>query len=503
MAPSHADAGVGVQLLSYLGWSGLALLVSALLVSYMTVHTIYRCYFDPLSSYPGPKIAAATRLWYAYHMMLGTLPREIRRLHNKHGFVVRVAPDELSYCSSNSWNDIYGFRNGKEEMSKDTPFYTNDTQPPGILSAKRDKHALFRRLMSRGFSEAALREQEPLIQGYLEMLMQALRAEAVQGNAVEIVSWFNFFTFDVIGDLAFGEPFGCLETSAYHPWIKLIFDAIHLVAVKQALCYYPTIDKLLPYLTPKALAARFQSHEEMTKEKVLRRKESKVDRADFVSNLIKPENNISDPELFGNCGTLIIAGSETTATVLSSAIYFLMKHPAAKEKLVSEVRSSFRDLSDINFINVNTLKYLLACLDETLRLFPPVPSGLARRVPKGGDFIDGKFVAGGTQVSVLQLAANTHSSNWSRPLEFIPERWTDDPRFVNDDRAAMQSFSTGPRNCIGKNLAYVEMRLVLVRLLWEFDLELVDQEQKWDETKVFLIWAKKPLWIRLHPVKRG
>lgn len=211
----------------------------------------------------------------------------------------------------------------------------------------------------------------------------------------------QFFTFDVIGDLAFGEPFGCLDNSGYHPWVRMIFDAIHLVAVKQALGYYPMLDRLVPYLTPKFLADRYQSHNQMTREKAIRRKESKVDRADFVSNLIKPESNISDEELFGNSSTLIVAGSETTATVLSSVTWFILQNPEAMSNLVSEVRSSFQDVSEINIISINKLKYMLACLNETLRLFPPVPSGLSRVVPGDGDFIDGKWVTGGVSSTPL------------------------------------------------------------------------------------------------------
>lgn len=189
----------------------------------------------------------------------------------------------------------------------------------------------------------------------------------------------------------------------------MIFDSIHLVAIKQGLGYYPAIDKLIPYLTPKSLMAKFDSHSEMTKEKALRRKESKVDRADFVSNLIKPENNITDEELFGNCGTLIIAGSETTATVLSSAVYFLLKNPAAMSKLVSEIRSDFKQSSDINFVNVSQQKYTLACLNETLRLFPPVPCGLSRVVPGKGDLIDGKWVPGGVSIHAVTRMFSTYN----------------------------------------------------------------------------------------------
>jgi cytochrome P450 len=176
--------------------------------------------------------------------------------------------------------------------------------------------------------------------------------------------------------------------------VKLIFDAIHLQAVKNALGYYPSVDRFMPYFTPKSLTVKFESHAEMTREKALRRKESK-DRADFISNLIKPENHISDVELFGNCGILIIAGSETTATVLSSAIYFLLKNPDVMSKLVSETQSSLKDISEINFLTISKQKYILACLNETLRPFPPVPGGLSRVVPGDGGLIDGKWVTGG------------------------------------------------------------------------------------------------------------
>jgi len=123
-------------------------------------------------------------------MVTGCLALEVHRLHEEYRPVVRIAPDELSYTSSKSWSDIYGFRNGKPEMAKESPFYLNESARKGIVSAKREKHSL-RRLMSRGFSDAALREQQPIIKGYVDLLMRRLRGESDQGKAVEITSWFN------------------------------------------------------------------------------------------------------------------------------------------------------------------------------------------------------------------------------------------------------------------------------------------------------------------------
>lgn len=102
-----------------------------------------------------------------------------------------------------------------------------------------------------------------------------------------------------------------------------------------------------------------------------------------------------------------------------------------------------------------------------------------------------------------QYAACRSSANFHRPNEFLPQRWLSDPEFANDRRGASQPFSTGPRNCIGRQLAYAEMRLILARLLWNFDLHL-------DETKmggsdwlakqgVWILWDKSPLLVHLQP----
>jgi cytochrome P450 len=74
-----------------------------------------------------------------------------------------------------------------------------------------------------------------------------------------------------------------------------------------------------------------------------------------------------------------------------------------------------------------------------------------------------------------------------------------DPKspFHNDSRAVLQPFSVGPRNCIGRNLAYNEMRLILARVLWNFDLELCDESRDWNEQKSFLLWEKPALWCTL------
>lgn len=109
--------------------------------------------------------------------------------------------------------------------------------------------------------------------------------------------------------------------------------------------------------------------------------------------------------LVQNSTLLIAAGSETTATLLTATSFLLLSNPEAYQRVVEEVRSSFSDPSDITLLSVNKLPYMLACLDEALRVFPVVPSWLPRRVTHGSAIIDGNIVPEGvSDPSTVQSA---------------------------------------------------------------------------------------------------
>jgi hypothetical protein len=101
-------------------------------------------------------------------MINGDLVHQIARLHREYGHVVRIAQDELIYTSIKCWNDIYGFRHGKPEMAKESPFYTMSGREKDITNAPKERHGFLRNSMSRGFSEAALRVQEPIVKSYVD-----------------------------------------------------------------------------------------------------------------------------------------------------------------------------------------------------------------------------------------------------------------------------------------------------------------------------------------------
>jgi len=137
-------------------------------------------------------------------------------------------------------------------------------------------------------------------------------------------------------------------------------------------------------------------------------------------------------------------------------------------------------------------------------LFPPVPSNLPRRTRVGAGLtrISGYEVPEGISVGVHASSAYWSPQNFHKADTYIPERWLPSSKdttspFYNDDKAVLQPFSLGPRNCIGRNLAYAEMRMIFARMLWNFDMELCGESAFWNQQKVFALWDKPPLMVKM------
>lgn len=210
-------------------------------------------------------------------------------------------------------------------------------------------------------------------------------------------------------------------------------------------------------------------------------------------------------EIVESACLLLIAGTDTATTALSGTTYYLLMNPSVLEKLTLEIRQEFKSESEITISNVSSLPYLSAVINESLRIMPPTPGSMPRVTPPRGCVIEEKFVPGNTVVGVTQLAASHLPSNFRRPEEFIPERWTGTEEFEDDDRGAVKPFSFGPRNCIAQALALTELKLILAKMVWNFDMELCEESRGWagDHQKVYIGLVKnEPLRVILKPVAR-
>ena len=255
-----------------------------------------------------------------------------------------------------------------------------------------------RKLLSHAFSDAALREQEPLISTYFELLIQRLE-EQVDGPAkgrVDMVKWYNFTTFDIIGDLALGESFGALQQRDYHVWIRNILKFIASGRFFRVGNMYPAIGMSIRALfkyNPFFLKGR-RIMMGYTRSRTEERLATKTDRKDFITYIQRynDERGMSQPEIVGTSAILIVAGSETTASLLSGATYNLLQNPTVLAKAQEEVRAAFSTPEEMTLASTGKLPYLHAVLEESLRAFPPVPSNLPRRTGGKGELIDGMFV---------------------------------------------------------------------------------------------------------------
>lgn len=249
---------------------------------------VYNVFYHPLREYPGPLLWRISRLPYVYWSLKGELAFRMLDMHNKHGPVVRIAPDELAFADADAWKDIMTQKSGVLECGKWVAYYTpRDGHPGSIMYAPTEVHAGIRRNMAYGFSERSMREQEAIMQSYINLLIRRLRENcgARGEKPVDLTAWYNFTTFDIIGDLAFGEPFGCLEQSEYHAWVRPIFEVTHMSAVISSVAHYPLVKKLFIKTLSPLLGNKLANHQVYTRNKLLSRMQ--MDRSDLIEGLIK------------------------------------------------------------------------------------------------------------------------------------------------------------------------------------------------------------------------
>ncbi|KAF2133504.1 cytochrome P450 [Dothidotthia symphoricarpi CBS 119687] len=483
----------------------------AIIVTVRVVTTyIHRIYFHPLSKFPGPKSRAAS--WIPSHIGLWTGTNHLRlaELHRKYGHVVRTSPTQLSWTDPDAWKDIYGHgTKGTPGSNPHKNWNHYGASPNGsynLIQAHDADHARMRKIFGPAFSDRALKQQEPLFLRYVDMLVSKFK-EAIDKNPsaeIDLVKLYNFTTFDIMGDLTFGEPLHMLENAEYDPWVSVIFSSIKIMNRVSILIAYPWVWKAFKALIPESINKKGEEHFQHSVTRVTKRLEKGrdaegVDLWDLVLGQ-QDGKGLSRGEMDANASVFMVAGTETTATLLSGLTYLLLRNPKCLAQVVDEIRSAFTSADDMTMETLAALPYLAACIKEAFRLYPPVPLGLPRLVPQDGSTIVGTFVPPGTTLTIPQLAMYTSEKNFTRPMEYLPERWLGGAEFEADQRQAVQPFSVGTRDCVGKNMAYHEIRLVISKVLYNFDLELCAESGDWAEQETFILWQKTPLMCRLKAV---
>lgn len=360
----------------------------------------------------------------------------------------------------------------------------NQTQPvnraQSLLTADEQDHPRQRRILSHAFSDKAIREQERLIQPYFNLLISRVRRDAERrpGKKVNMSKWFNYITLDVMGDLSFGESFHLLENDEDNPWVTDLFLHTRYGHVTANLSSFPLLHWIVKSIFLKLGAAKRGPIAKFVADRIARRAALGFDRPDFMHYQIKrisekdatrDDEGLTRAEVATNAIAFIMAGSKLPGITLTASLYYTLQRPEMYQRLCDEVRTTFHAEEDINFASTADLKYVLAILNEAMRLHHPTPAHLARITPPSGHTVDGHWIPGNVshplellamsfadciQTTIgMQMNAAYHSpDNFVEPHAFLPERWLPDCdlRFSKDNKEVFQPFSAGPRNCIGQ-----------------------------------------------------
>lgn len=449
----------------------------------------------------------------------GLRSMELAEMHKKHP-VLRTGPQTLSYGDVRAIKDIYGhntkcIKDRSYSVTAGTHFHLADV-------VDRPEHARKRKVLSSAYALKNLENWEYKVTDKVERLIAHFDRVCSQPPTpgktrfapheldVDLRSWTNFFTLDAMSDIGLSRSLGFLDQgsdvcmaqrkdgSTYEVNLR---EALYPTARKQSLIvwnydWYPIVDKLvnvIPFFKRMDRSAENWGNIVWGLSSArLKRYEAGEQLEDFFQALMEDKNgrpnNLEMGEIAAEVNIMMNAGTVTTAIAIANVIYQLIKNPGCMEKLRNEVDAVLEpDELVAPYEKVRHLPYLRACLDESLRLFPPTPHGLPREVPPEGMNIMGEWVPGGTSVSMSALVAHRDEKVFPEGDKYIPERW------LGESGKALQpyfiAFSAGARSCIGRNISYLEQTKLVATLIHRYDFALPDPnwQMKRLETMNFIL----------------
>ncbi|KAL7267192.1 hypothetical protein RUND412_010233 [Rhizina undulata] len=433
---------------------------------------IYRLYFHPLSKYPGPFLAKITSLHALYHAYRGDRHLVTYEAHKKY--------------------EIYGVNKNvqKADFYHALAGHASNYATNTATEINKQVHARKRKVLAHAFTDTALKSMEQYVLPTIETLCNVIAAGEqsidFEGGGKgtgkwrgDMSKWANYLTFDIMGELSFGKNFGMLKTDDNRYVPQIISKGGH----HSFICGTVTqIDKYkLDSLFMKSFDEDKRRLLKYAGQKAQERMAMKGDRKDFFHYIMnakdsKGENTYTMDDIWAESNLLLGAGSDTTATTMAAALFYLTRNPEVLLKLATEIRAAFASDSEIVLgPTVESCHYLKAVVEETLRLAPSVPGVLPRVVLAGGLNIGTEFFPEGVELGVSSFTLHRNPLYYSSPLEFNPSRWLNEDGEMASDFSAFAPFSIGSRGCIGKRLAYIEIQLVVAKLVWWFDMKYISE----------------------------
>ncbi|TEA12475.1 Benzoate 4-monooxygenase [Colletotrichum sidae] len=488
-----------------------ALLVSAVVAYYLYSYFVT---FGHLRGIPARFPAQFTNMWLLGVVRRGDRYSTVDDIHKELGPVVRIQPNHVSVADDEAIQTIYGHGNGFLKSNFYDAFVSIQR---GLFNTRdRHEHSRKRKLVSHTFSAKSITQFEPYVHGNLELFVKrwdALiqKSPAGQGATIDCLKWFNYLAFDIIGDLAFGAPFGMLETGADIAEVRespnsppIYAPAIEILnrrgEVSATLGIYPELKPWAKYIPDPFFSQGLEAVQNLAGMAIARVKARldnppDIDRLDLLARLMEGRDDKGEPlgreELTAEALTQLIAGSDTTSNSSCALLYHAARTPGVLERLQEELDAAVPEGCNVpTFDMVRDLPYLANVINEALRFHSTSGIGLPREIPADspGVTIKGHYFPPGTVLSVPSYTMHHSKEIWGPDAdEFKPERWDN---VTARQKNAFIPFSHGPRACVGRNVAEMEMKLIVATWVKRYNVEL---RQDYMETKEGFL--RKPLGL--------
>ncbi|KAJ5669573.1 hypothetical protein N7462_010643 [Penicillium macrosclerotiorum] len=488
-----------------------AFALALFVLGYFIVKPVIVYFYDAkgLRKYPNFYfLSGISDLPFLYESHKGFRSRNLFEAHKKHP-VLRIGPNALSYADPRAIKDIYGHGTS---CIKDR-FYSETAGTHSHLADVVDKsdHARKRKILSSAYALKNLEEWEFKVADVTGKLIKAFDARCTdplppshvpkkQDLTVDYRNWTVLFASTAIANIGLSEDLGFLNegsdkvpSESKDGTVKEVsFRECHAATGRVsyqlvwAYDWFKTLKRVSKSISSEY--CRMWKLDDDWGGIVYNRATTRLKRYlagekldDFFSAMMEDKHgsphNLEWGEIVAEINIMMNAGHDTTAISLRNSLFFLLKNPHCMQKLREELDQTL-DEDDIvaPYGKVKHLPYLRACIDESLRMLPPVIFGLPRRTPLEGTSILDDYISGDTSVSMSAYVIHHQESIFRDHDAYKPERW------LGEDGKALQPyfvpFSTGARGCIGRNISYLEQTVLVASLVHRFDFALPSPD--WD-----------------------
>ncbi|PSR79353.1 trichodiene oxygenase [Coniella lustricola] len=462
--------------LHLLSWQSI---VTTVALYYATV-ALYRLYLHPLAKFPGPKLAAVTRWYEGYYDLYlgGQYTFKIAELHKQYGPIIRISPYELHVNDAAFFDTLYNRQEGvwhKYGWSVDA-FATKGAT---LWTADHMLHKNRRQPLSPFFSKAKVASQQDMIMGHVQVLSDRLSGFARSQQTVDLGAAFTAFVRDVVNNYIFGKHYDDLE--------KEDFDAGMVVAAQAGGLLWRTtkfvrfFGPLMRSIPPQWIMAvsdptmkdffRFMIISMNDTKNFIKAAESTYDDGPrtLVHEIVQSKLPLAEKSFertFDEMSTTTGAGFETTAAVIRIAVFHIYRNPAILQKLRAEVAAA----PVLDWKTLEQLPYLTAVIMEAMRLAPAIATRSARIAQdKDLTYADWRIPAG-TPVGMTFYLLHQNEEEYPEPKSFNPDRWMDPDPWRLEGKTFVP-FGKGKRNCIGMQLAWAEIYLLLGYIVQHFEFK--------------------------------